>query len=96
MPEPLTRNPALTSLGRRLVFMVFFVVILGAVRFLFWAVVVFQFLSHAFTGDIHPNAARAGASLADYIYRIMLFLSYATEEMPFPFAEKNGFGVGRQ
>jgi hypothetical protein len=88
MPDEIFERPAITGIGRRLVFMVFFMVVLGAVRFVFWTIVAFQFLSHLFTGGVNPNAVRSGAGLAEYIYRIMLFLTYQTEAMPFPFGER--------
>ncbi|MEW6038593.1 MAG: DUF4389 domain-containing protein [Pseudomonadota bacterium] len=88
MPDETFQRPVITGIGRRLVFMVFFMVVLGAVRFVFWAIVAFQFLSHLFTGGVNPNAVRSGAKLAEYIYRIMLFLTYETEAMPFPFGER--------
>ncbi|QJD29422.1 DUF4389 domain-containing protein [Methylococcus geothermalis] len=88
MPDETSEGTVITGIGRRLVFMVFFMVVLGAVRFVFWAIVAFQFLSHLFTGGVNPNAVRSGARLAEYIYRIMLFLTYQTEAMPFPFGER--------
>ncbi|WP_367026243.1 DUF4389 domain-containing protein [Methylococcus sp. ANG] len=71
MSDETFERPAITGIGRRLVFMVFFMVVLGAVRFVFWAIVAFQFLSHLFTGGVNPNAVTSGARLAEYIYRIM-------------------------
>ncbi|MDD2770005.1 MAG: DUF4389 domain-containing protein [Methylococcus sp.] len=95
MSDDTFERPPIAGVGRRLVFMVFFMVVLGMVRFAFWAIVAFQFLSHLFTGGVNPKAVNAGANLANYIYRIMLFLTYDTEAMPFPFGERTEPPAGR-
>lgn len=75
----------MTHLGKRFLLMVFFIVMLGVVRFVLWAILLVQFLSHLTAGKVHPSVTRAGASVADYVYRIWLFLTYNTEMTPFPF-----------
>ena len=64
---------------------VFFVLFMGA-RFCLWLVVLFQFLSHLFTGQATEQGTRWGAGLSSWIYAMMLFMTYNTERMPFPFS----------
>lgn len=73
--------------------MVLFFGIFGIARILLWAVVLFQFLSHLFTGRVTERATLWGQALSTWIYRMMLFMSYNTERMPFPFSH---FGPQQQ
>ncbi len=84
---------------QRIFFMAVFAFILGFVRMLLWAVVLFQVVSKLLTGQDNPHARQLGATLAVYVYQILLFLTFNTEQMPFPFAELEGMGKlpsGRQ
>ena len=75
-----------TNAFKRLLFMVLFFGIFGLVRLLLWVVVLFQFLSHLFTGRVTERTTLWGQALSTWIYRMMLFMSYNTERMPFPFS----------
>ncbi len=48
-----------------------FVVILG----FFWVL---------FTGEVNPHLKSAGQVIADYVYQIIRFLTFNTEDRPFP------------
>ncbi len=78
------KNP---GIWRRIVYMMFFAFILGVVRMMLWAVVAFQVVVTLFTGSKNPHAQKFGRSLSAYIYQVLLFLTFNTEEMPFPFAD---------
>ncbi|MCI0652943.1 MAG: DUF4389 domain-containing protein [Methylococcaceae bacterium] len=67
--------------------MLIFAVILGLVRILLWAVVLLQILSSLITGSPNGNALKFGQTLSLYIYRILLFLTYNSDDRPFPFAD---------
>lgn len=71
---------------QRLLFMAVFFALFGAVRLLLWVVVLIQFLSHLLTGRVTERATLWGQALSTWIYRMMLFMSYNTERMPFPFS----------
>ena len=45
----------------------------------------FQFLSSLFTGTHNERLARFGRNLARYFQQITVFMTFATEEKPFPF-----------
>ena len=69
----------------RLFYIVVYIIILGIVRFALWAVLLVQVLLHIVGAKPSVRAQRMGQVVADYIYRIWLYLSYSTDEKPFPF-----------
>lgn len=74
-----------TATWLRLVFMIVFVLIYGLTRLVLGAVVILQFLWVLFTGEINPRMQHLGAALATYTYQILRYLTYNTEDRPFPF-----------
>lgn len=58
-------------------------------RTLWLLVCVMQFLAHLFTGRPTEIGMRWGEGLSGWIHQMMLFMSYSTEAMPFPFAENS-------
>lgn len=72
----------------RLFFIVVFVIILGIVRFVLWGVLLVQLLLHIVGARPNANAQKAGQVVAEYVYRVWLYLSYNTDEKPFPFSSK--------
>lgn len=69
----------------RLLFMILFVMIYGLSRLVLGAVVVLQFFWVLLTAELNPRLKHLGASLATYTFQILLYLTYNTEERPFPF-----------
>lgn len=86
MKNSSVNNPIPSNPFVRLLFMILFFALFGLVRFLVWAVVLFQFLTHLFTGRANQRALIWGEGLANWIHRMMLFMTYNTERMPFPFS----------
>lgn len=70
----------------RLLFMIVFVGIYMITRIVFGAVVVFQFLWVLFTAETNKPLTELGQSLATYTYQIMRYLSFNSEDKPFPFS----------
>ena len=81
----LQQNLKRRSTWVRLLFMVVFVAIYGITRIVFGAVVVFQFLWVLFTAETNKQLTVLGQSLATYTYQIMRYLSFNSEDKPFPF-----------
>lgn len=71
----------------RLVFMVLFVILLEVAGIVMLATIVLQFFFSIVSGSANGNLRRLGSQIASYIYQILQFLIYNTEEKPFPFAE---------
>ncbi len=86
MPNALVNTQIRTHAFKRLLFMILFFALFSVVRLLLWVVVLIQFLSHLFTGRVTERVTLWGQALSTWIYRMMLFMSYNTERMPFPFS----------
>lgn len=81
-----------TSTWQRIFFMLVFAFILSFVRLILWVVILFQVANKLLTGQDNPHARQLGAQLAVYLYQIVLFLTFNTEQMPFPFTELGNLG----
>ena len=71
----------------RLVFMLLFAAILHVASFVMWVLVIAQFIYSLVTGEDNANLRKFGHSLSIYIFATLKFLTYASEEKPFPFAD---------
>ena len=71
----------------RLIFMIIFAAILQVASLVMWILVIVQFICSLLTGQDNPNLRKFGHSLSIYIFDTLKFLSYASEEKPFPFAD---------
>lgn len=49
-------------------------------------VVLLQIITTLLTGDVNSHILAFGRSLAAYLYHIVLYLSFNTEQIPFPFS----------
>ncbi len=89
MDEQINYN--LTQLGtwKRIFFMLIFAAIGSLVRMLLWAVIILQVASTLITGKANVNILNFGRSLSTYTYHILLFLTFNTETLPFPFSDWN-------
>ena len=71
----------------RLIYMICFVAIFGVAQMVGAAAVLAQFLFKLLTGQPNPRLREFGGSLAAYFKQLAAFLTYHSEEMPFPFGE---------
>src|SRR5690606_11586995 len=71
----------------RLVFMLLFAALLQVASIIMWVLVVLQFVFSLITGQDNINLRRFAYSLSTYIYQTLKFLTYSSEEKPFPFAD---------
>ena len=69
----------------RLLFMILFVAIWSVSRLVVIAVVILQFFIVLFTGEINRRLEALGQSLATYSYQLVAYLTFVTEDQPFPF-----------
>jgi hypothetical protein len=77
------------EIWKRFFFMLVFAAIASVVRLLIWAVTIFQVVSVILTGRANQHILSFGRSLSIYTYHIMLYLTFSTETMPFPFTAWN-------
>ena len=71
----------------RLVFMLLFAVLLQVSIAIMWVLVALQFLFALITGADNDKLRVFGASLSRYIHDSLRFLSYNSEDKPFPFSD---------
>lgn len=71
----------------RLAYMLLFSVLLMAARLVITLVVVIQFLLVLVIGSDNENLRNLGQGLAKWVYETVMFLTFNSEEKPFPFDE---------
>lgn len=81
------------STWMRVLYMAIFVIIFNIVEFLIAALVIFQVLVLLFTGEKNQRLLGFGSMLSLYVYRILRYLTFNSEEKPFPFADWDNEGT---
>lgn len=87
MQQDINDNLKKISTWKRIFFMLVFIVIVGLVRFLLWAIILLQIASALLSGSPNQNILDFGSKLSAYLYHILLFLTYNTDKLPFPFSD---------
>jgi hypothetical protein len=68
-------------------FMVLFLVVLWIVKILFLAIILLQFAIVLITDNVNVNLQNFSKMLSSYAYQIYIFLTYNSDEKPFPFGD---------
>lgn len=89
MDEQINYNLTNIDTWKRIFFMLIFAAIDSLVRMLLWAVILLQAASTLLTGRANINILNFGRSLSLYTYHILLFMTFNTETLPFPFSDWN-------
>ena len=87
--EQLNENLKKIDTWKRIIFMLMYALIDSIVRLMLWLVVLLQIASVLLTGRTNINLLDFGRNLSTYHYHILLFLTFSTEKLPFPFADWN-------
>jgi hypothetical protein len=74
-------------MGERLIYMLLFIISYNIAEIVVVAVVVFQFLHLLILRDRNENLLRFGSELSRYIYQVLQYLSFNSDEKPFPVGE---------
>ena len=82
---PIEEHVKSRSTWLRLVFMIVFYALATVASAVCSVVIVLGFFWVLFTGEKNHQLQRAGQAIAAYIAEIILYLSYNTDERPFPF-----------
>lgn len=69
----------------RLIYMLLFAVAFYVIEFILIFVVIIQFLFKLVSGEPMQALMLLGQSLGTYVYQIILFMTFKTEDMPYPF-----------
>ncbi|VAW83299.1 hypothetical protein MNBD_GAMMA16-409 [hydrothermal vent metagenome] len=67
--------------------MVLFSIVLSVAKVVTIAVMAFQFLSVLFTRSTNQQLQTLGKSLSTYHYQIIIFLTFNSEVLPYPFTD---------
>ncbi len=89
MSEQLNENLKKIETWKRIILMLVYAGIDSLVKLLLWLIVLLQIGAVLFTGAPNPNILDFGRSLSTYHYHILLFLTFNTEQLPFPFSSWN-------
>jgi hypothetical protein len=71
----------------RLLYMLLLVILYSVAELVISAVVLFQIVLNLFTGESNKRLLLFGNQLSRYVYEILLYLTYNSEDLPFPFSE---------
>jgi len=85
MDDELKEHLTATETWTRGLFMLLIAFLMEVAKVVTGAVVMLQFLFAIFSGEVNPNLRQFGGSLAHYIYQCVRFLTYNSNEKPFPF-----------
>ena len=85
MSNDIKDNIKQQSTWKRGLYMVLFSIFYTIADFVLFAVVVFQFVLKLLTGDTNDRLRKLGLSISTYIYEILQFLSFNSEQHPYPF-----------
>jgi hypothetical protein len=85
MDPHLKENVTMQTTWIRGLYILLFAIIYSIAEIVVVAVVVFQFLSTLFMGQNNQQLLRLGRSLSDFIRQVLLFVTYNSDEKPFPF-----------
>jgi hypothetical protein len=86
MTSDLKTHLTAKSTWMRLLYMILFVVAFNVGELVAGVVVIVQFLFKLFTGQVNAQLLGFGHALAIYFRQTVAFLTYDSEDMPFPFA----------
>lgn len=76
-----------SDLWMRLLYMILFTVAYGLAELVMTVAVIFQFFFILLSGSANEPLLRLGQNLTRYIADIVRFLTFNTEDRPFPFAD---------
>ena len=70
---------------KRGLYMLFFITAYWISKFVICTVMLFQFLAVLFFGKTNEQVLKHSQNMSTYVYQIVLYLTYNTEQRPFPF-----------
>lgn len=83
--RPIEQHFKSKSTWLRLVFMLLFCVLASVASMVGSVVILLGFFWVLFTGETNEHLRRLGQGIASYIYQIIQYLTYNSDERPFPF-----------
>jgi hypothetical protein len=87
MSDQLKDNLVSRNLWARALYMLLFAIIYSVAEIVFFAMVIIQFLIALFSGAPNPRLLDFAEGLTAFIYQILRFLSFGSEDKPYPFRD---------
>jgi hypothetical protein len=81
----LMENLGDTETWKRGLAIVAFAMVFSVAKLVLWGVVLFQFLFVLVTAESNPRLRLFGQQLSTYIYQIMTYITFNSDDMPYPF-----------
>lgn len=85
--DDLKKNIKDGNVWKRLLFMILFSILYSAAEMVLVVVVLYQFLSLLFTGNKNDKVLSFGAQISTYAYQVFTYLTFNTEDKPFPMGD---------
>ena len=86
MEEQINMRLSQVEIWKRIFLMLLFAVVITIVRWLAWAVILLQLFFTLISGEKNSHILNFGRGLAVYDYHLLLFLTFGTDTLPFPFS----------
>lgn len=87
MSDEVKQNLKNADVWMRLLFIVILYALYGVARVVLFFIVVFQFLATLFTGSTNERLLVFGKQLSEYIYQLVQYLTYTSDDKPYPFTD---------
>ena len=84
MTDDVKKNVKSTATWTRLIYLILYAIIYRVAAIVLFAITVIQFIKALLTGSPFEELQSFGGSLAEYNRQIVAFLSYQSDEKPFP------------
>lgn len=68
-------------------YILIFALIYGISKIVIWAIVLFQFLSSLIAGKTNPQLGGFSQTLSIFVYQLLQYIMFNSDEKPFPFSE---------
>jgi hypothetical protein len=78
------QNPEMWKRG---LFILLFGVVFGFSEVAVWGTALVQFAMFLITGSPNPQLAKFAQQLSTFIYQVVSFMTFRSEEKPFPFSD---------
>ena len=85
MNDEIKQNIKEKSTWLRGLYMLMFAIFYSVAEVIIFAVIIFQFIFSLLSGKTNDRLIKLGQSLSTYQYQILIFLTFNSEEHPYPF-----------
>lgn len=86
MSDEIKQNIRERKTWLRGLYMLLFLVFYSVAKVIIFAVIAFQFVLTLLTGQTNERLIKLGQSLCTYVYQILSFLTFNSNQHPYPFA----------